>query len=48
MHESGENHVGVVDDLESLKLIGLIHQTEIIVTYNRALLKTRQEDRDHA
>ena len=48
MHESGENHVGVVDYLESLKLIGLIHQTEIIVTYNRALLKARQENRDHA
>lgn len=48
LHEFGENHVGVVDDLESLKLIGLIHQTEIIVTYNRALLKTRQEDRHHA
>jgi CIC family chloride channel protein len=46
MHEAGENHVGVVDDFESMKLIGLIHQIDVIVTYNRALLKARREEQE--
>lgn len=44
MHETGENHVGVVDTMDSLKLIGLIHQIDVIVTYNRALLESREEE----
>ncbi len=48
IHESGEDHVGVVDDFETLRLIGLIHQSDIIVTYNRELLKARQEERAEA
>jgi chloride channel protein, CIC family len=48
MHETGEDHVGVVDSFDDLKLIGMVRQVDVIQTYNRALLKARQEERGEA
>ena len=47
MHESGEEHIGVVDTRANMKLVGFVHQVDVILVYNRALLKARQEERGH-
>ena len=41
----GEEHVAVVDSLESRKLIGVLHERDIMLAYHMAVLETRAEER---
>ena len=45
MESTGEEHVGVVEDRESMKLVGFVHEIDVMVVYNRALLEARREER---
>ena len=45
MRETGEEHVAVVDDRESLRLVGFVHEVEVLLAYNRALVEARREER---
>ena len=45
MESTGEEHVGVVEDRESMKLVGFIHEIDVMAVYNRALLEARREER---
>ena len=42
MDESGESHVAVVDDRESGRLVGIVHEHDVMVAYHRALLTARK------
>lgn len=48
MQNTGEEHVAVVEDRESMKLIGFIHEVDVMLIYNRALLEARREERGEA
>ena len=45
MQDTGEEHVAVVDDLTNMKLVGFIHEIDVMLIYNRALLEARREER---
>ena len=44
-HSAGEPHVPVVDDLHHRKLLGLVHEHEVMAAYHRALIQARAEER---
>ncbi len=41
---SGETHVAVVEDLETMKFAGSLRETDALGAYNRALLMNRREE----
>ena len=43
MMEAGEEHLGVVDDAG--KLVGFVHEVDVMLAYNRALMQARREER---
>jgi CIC family chloride channel protein len=45
MLDLGEEHVAVVENRESMKLVGFIHEIDVMLIYNRALLEARREER---
>lgn len=45
MENSGEEHIGVVEDSETMRLVGFVHQVDVMRAYNRALLQARREER---
>ncbi|MEE2661489.1 MAG: chloride channel protein [Pseudomonadota bacterium] len=45
MQNIGEEHIGVVEDRGSMKLIGFIHEVDVMLIYNRALLEERRAER---
>ena len=45
MESTGEEHLAVVDDHQSLKIVGFIHEIDVMLVYNRALLEARREER---
>ncbi|MEC7488728.1 MAG: chloride channel protein [Pseudomonadota bacterium] len=45
MQNTGEEHVGVVDHRDTMKLVGFIHEIDVMFVYNRALLEARREER---
>ena len=45
MKEAGEEHLGVIDGAEDGKLVGFVHQVDVMLAYNRALLQARREER---
>jgi len=45
MRGSGEEHIGVVENDETMKLVGFIHEVDVMVAYNRALMEARREER---
>ena len=45
MQDTGEEHVAVVENRENMKLVGFIHEIDVMFVYNRALLEARREER---
>lgn len=48
MQTSGEDHIAVVDNADSLHLIGVVHQRDVMMAYRRAILAARGEETDAA
>ena len=46
MDVSGEEHLAVVDDRRSRKVIGVVHHKDVLRAYNRALLQAQAEEHD--
>lgn len=42
---SGEPHIAVVDSRESMKLLGLLHEHQVMAAYHRAVVQARREER---
>ncbi len=42
---SGESHLAVVDSRQSMKMLGLLHEHEVMSAYHRALVEARKEER---
>jgi CIC family chloride channel protein len=45
MRESGEEHIAVVEARENMRLVGFLHQVDVMRAYNRALIAARREER---
>ena len=45
MHDTGEEHIAVVQDTESMKFLGCVHERDVMESYNHALLESRREER---
>ncbi len=45
MEGEGEEHIAVIDDHDGMKMVGVLEKVDVILAYNRALLRTRAEDR---
>ena len=43
--ESGEQHVAVVRDLDSMVVVGCLHERDVMAAFNRALVERRREER---
>ena len=48
MRDSGEEHIAVVDALGTMRLVGFLHQVDVMLAYNRALMAARREERGEA
>ncbi len=48
MEASAEDHVPVVEDEAGMKVVGVVHQREVLLAYNRALMEVRAEERGEA
>ncbi len=46
MQETGEDHIAVVEDFESMLFIGCVHHRDVMSAYNRALAQSRHEEHD--
>ncbi|MFT5439555.1 MAG: CIC family chloride channel protein [Alphaproteobacteria bacterium] len=44
MEDVHEEHIAVVESLESMKMIGVVHEVEVMLAYNRALMRARAEE----
>ncbi|MEQ9639559.1 MAG: chloride channel protein [Alphaproteobacteria bacterium] len=44
METSGENHLPVVDDDKTRRVVGIVHQVDALRAYNRALLQLQAEE----
>ena len=44
MQETGEDHIAVVTDFESMRFIGCVHHRDVMSAYNRALAQSRHEE----
>ena len=45
MLETGEEHLGVLEDANSGRLVGVVHEVDVTLAYNRALMEARREER---
>ena len=45
MQTVGEEHIAVVESNETMVLVGFIHEIDVMLVYNRALLEARREER---
>ncbi len=45
MREVGEEHLAVVESRETMRPVGFLHQVDVMVAYNRALMEARREER---
>ncbi len=45
IRETGEAHIAVVEDMDSMILCGCVRERDAIDAYNRALLQSRREER---
>jgi CIC family chloride channel protein len=48
MNRTGEEHFAVVADRESRRVVGFVHQVDVMAAYNRALIAARAEERGEA
>ena len=46
MQETGEDHIAVVDDLDTMRFVGCVHHRDVMSAYNRALAHSRHEEHD--
>lgn len=46
MQETGEDHIAVVDSLETAHFIGCVHHRDVMSAYNKALAHSRHEEHD--
>ena len=44
MQAEGEDHIAVVDDPIAMKLVGVVHQRDVMMAYRRAILAARNEE----
>ena len=44
MTDTGEEHLAVVENKENMQYRGCVHQKELMVAYNKALLNARHEE----
>jgi CIC family chloride channel protein len=45
MHDTGEEHIAVVQDTNSMKFLGCVHERDVMGSYNHALIESRREER---
>ncbi len=45
MLETGEEHLGVLDGAGKGRLVGVVHEVDVTLAYNRALMEVRREER---
>ncbi len=48
IRESGEHYIAVVENHETMKFIGTLHETEVMSAYNKALVEARHEEHEGA
>jgi len=48
MNRTGEEHFAVVADREGRRVVGFVHQVDVMAAYNRALIAARAEERGEA
>jgi CIC family chloride channel protein len=46
IRDSGEHYIAVVENHETMKFIGTLHETEVMSAYNKALVKARHEEHE--
>jgi len=44
MEDVHEEHIAVVENRETMKMIGVVHEVEVMLAYNRALMRARAEE----
>jgi CIC family chloride channel protein len=44
MEEVHEEHVAVVEDTDTMKMIGVVHEIEVMLAYNNAIVRAREEE----
>lgn len=44
MEDVHEEHIAVVDSKENMKLVGVVNEVEVMLAYNRALMRARAEE----
>ena len=45
MDSAGESHIPVVADRDSKRVVGFVHEHDVVLAYHRALLQARAEER---
>lgn len=45
MENEGEEHVAVVEDTDGMMLVGVVYGVDVMLVYNRALMRARAEER---
>jgi CIC family chloride channel protein len=46
MQAEGEDHIAVIDNAKTQRLLGVVHQRDVMMAYRRAILAARGEDSD--
>ncbi len=44
MEEVHEEHVAVVEDTDTMQMIGVVHEVEVMLAYNKAIVRAREEE----
>ncbi len=44
MEDSHEEHIAVVKDRDSMEVLGVVHEVDVTLAYNRALMRARAEE----
>ena len=45
IRDTGEPHIAVVEDADTLVFLGCVHERDVMNAYNRALVESRREER---
>ena len=45
MEDVHEEHIAVVADKQGMRLVGVVNEVEVMLAYNRALMRARAEER---
>ena len=48
IRDSGEHFIAVVENHETMKFLGALYETEVMLAYNKALVKIRHEEHEGA